>query len=350
MQSQALGILSAVSGSPYFNLLEGAMASLIESLTQSLTPDLVGQIGKSAGLDNSLVNKGLGVVGPLVTGALANTSQSPLGMDSLMKLMPQSGGSSGIGNLVSMITGGGASSSMLSGLFGPGLSAITGTLERSLGFKVAPLIGMAAPLVMNLVGQTMKARNLDKAGVAQMLQEEHKQFVSSGSEASKLVMKALDAGKDAAVAKARYSADQWTKVRLAPSVVAKAVMDASPSGAIGRSKELAAVASTITESRNTASPTSLVNLAFDVDLTASETNLLKQSPNLPVSVIRDAVVAVSTNSPGDASEYGRLLVNVATRVAEASKEGGFLGIGGTRVSENEQKTINEIRAMVGIAA
>ena len=138
------------------------MASLIGSLTQSLTPDLVGQIGKSVGLDNSLVNKGLGVVGPLVTGALANKAQSPLGIDGLMKLMPQSGGASGIGSLVSMITGGGASSSMLSSLFGPGLSAITGTLERSLGFKVAPLIAMATPLVMNFVGQTMKSQNLDK--------------------------------------------------------------------------------------------------------------------------------------------------------------------------------------------
>jgi hypothetical protein len=37
-------------------------------------------------------------------------------------------------------------------------------------------------------------------------------------------------------------------------------------------------------------------------------------------------------------------------VAEASKEGGFLGVGGTRVSEPEQKAIDEIRAVVGIAA
>jgi hypothetical protein len=101
------------------------MASLIETLTQSLTPDLVGQIGKSVGLENSLVNKGLGVVGPLVTGALANTAQSPLAMDGLMKLIPQTSGSSGLGSLVSMITGGGASTSTLSGLLGPGMSAIT---------------------------------------------------------------------------------------------------------------------------------------------------------------------------------------------------------------------------------
>jgi hypothetical protein len=325
------------------------MASLIESLTQSLTPDLVGQIGKGVGLDNSLVSKGLGVMGPLVTGALANSAQSPLGMDALMKLMPQTGSSSGIGSLVSMITGGGASSSMLSGLFGPGLSAISGTLERSLGFKVGPLMAMAAPLVMNLVGQTMKSRNLDKAGVAQLLQDEHKQFINSGSETSKLVMKALDAGKEAAVSKARYSAEQWSKVRTAPMLAAQAVMDASPSGAYGRSKELAAVASAITAFRNTASPTSLVNLAFDEDLTSSETGALKEKSAPPIGAIREAVAAVAANSPRDVSEYGRLLVSVATQVAEASKEGGFLGVGGTRVSESEQKTIDEIRALVGKA-
>jgi len=326
------------------------MASLIETLTQSLTPDLVGQIGKSVGLENSLVNKGLGVVGPLVTGALANTAQSPLGMDGLMKLIPQTSGSSGLGSLVSMITGGGASTNTLSGLLGPGMSAITGTLERSLGFKIGPLLGMAAPLVMSLLGQTIKSQNLDKTGVAQLLQQEHQQFMSSGSDTSKLVMKALDAGKEATVVKARYSADQWATVRLAPMAVAQAVMAASPSGAIGRSKELAAATSAIAAGKETASPTSLVSLAFDTDLTSSEIDVLKQNPAPATTLIRDAVAAVSTNSPADSSEYGRFLVNVATQVAEASKEGGFLGVGGTRVSEDEQKAIDQVRRAVGAAA
>jgi hypothetical protein len=78
-----------------------------------------------------------------------------------------------------------------------------------------------SPLVMNLLGQTIKSQSLDKAGEAQLLQQEHQQFMSSGSDASKLVMKALDAGKEAAVVKARYSADQWAKVRLAPIAVAR---------------------------------------------------------------------------------------------------------------------------------
>ena len=75
------------------------------------------------------------------------------------------------------------------------MSAIAGTLERTLGLRLALSSGMAAPLVLKLLGQTKK--NLDKAGVAQLLQQEFKQFTSSGSDTSRLVMKALDAGKEA---------------------------------------------------------------------------------------------------------------------------------------------------------
>jgi hypothetical protein len=39
-------------------------------------------------------------------------------------------------------------------------------------------------------------------------------------------------------------------------------------------------------------------------------------------------------------------VAVSRQVAEATKEGGFLGIGGTRVSEEEHQAIAEITAAV----
>ena len=87
-----------------------------------------------------------------------------------------------------------------------------------------------------------------------------------------------------------------------------------------------------------------------MDLTSNEKDVLTRNAASALDVIRDAVAAVSANSPRDASEYGRLLLNVASQVAEASKEGGFLGIGGTRVNEEEQKAIDQIRKVVGIAA
>lgn len=43
-----------------------------------------------------------------------------------------------------------------------------------------------------------------------------------------------------------------------------------------------------------------------------------------------------------------MLVSVAQKVSEAAKEGGFLGFGGTRVSEQEAATIKELSAALGL--
>ena len=67
------------------------MASLLESLTQSLTPDVMGAIGKTTGLDLNQATKGLGVVGPLITSALASRASTPDGLSGLMNAMSPAG-------------------------------------------------------------------------------------------------------------------------------------------------------------------------------------------------------------------------------------------------------------------
>ena len=54
--------------------------------------------------------------------------------------------------------------------------------------------------------------------------------------------------------------------------------------------------------------------------------------------------------PEESAEYRQFVLSVAQRVAEAGKEGGFLGIGGTRVSAVETRAIEEIAAALGAAA
>lgn len=48
-------------------------------------------------------------------------------------------------------------------------------------------------------------------------------------------------------------------------------------------------------------------------------------------------------------EYRRFLMNVATRVAEAHRE-GFMGMSGDRVSEAEQQALAEIADAAGDSA
>ena len=44
-----------------------------------------------------------------------------------------------------------------------------------------------------------------------------------------------------------------------------------------------------------------------------------------------------------------MLVSVAEQAANASKEGGFLGFGGVRVSDKEQAFITEVKTATAVA-
>jgi hypothetical protein len=44
-----------------------------------------------------------------------------------------------------------------------------------------------------------------------------------------------------------------------------------------------------------------------------------------------------------------MIMSVAEKAASASKEGGFLGFGGVRVSNAEQSFLNEVKAALQLA-
>ena len=48
------------------------------------------------------------------------------------------------------------------------------------------------------------------------------------------------------------------------------------------------------------------------------------------------------HSPDEAQAYKTWLASIARRVAEASKEGGFLNMGGTLVSNKEEEALQEL--------
>jgi hypothetical protein len=52
-------------------------------------------------------------------------------------------------------------------------------------------------------------------------------------------------------------------------------------------------------------------------------------------------------SPEEAREYKEWAMQIAESVAKAAKEGGFLGIGGTRVSEGEKEAFAQIADALG---
>src|SRR5262245_46817179 len=123
-------------------------------------------------------------------------------------------------------------------------------------------------------------------------------------------------------------------------------MGASPSGVVGIAKEVGALAEVVTTLKKTSSPSSLFSLIAADDVTKEELKALPTDKTAMLGLVKSSVAAVAANNPIEAASYGQYLVDLATKVAEASKEGGFLGIGGTRVSEAEQVAIDQIRAAV----
>jgi len=79
----------------------------------------------------------------------------------------------------------------------------------------------------------------------------------------------------------------------------------------------------------------------------------QQMANLKTAVLErvksTAALVAAKATPAEAQAYKAMLVGVAEQAANASKEGGFLGFGGVRVSDKEQAFIAEVKAAAGIA-
>jgi hypothetical protein len=59
---------------------------------------------------------------------------------------------------------------------------------------------------------------------------------------------------------------------------------------------------------------------------------------------------LDAKAPGDAPAFKAWLNGISQKVAAASKEGGFLGIGGVQVSDAEKATLGDIAKALGASA
>jgi hypothetical protein len=59
---------------------------------------------------------------------------------------------------------------------------------------------------------------------------------------------------------------------------------------------------------------------------------------------------VDAKAPDDSAAFKDWLRQISQHVAEAAKEGGFLGIGGVLVSDAEKATLAEISSALGLGS
>jgi hypothetical protein len=161
--------------------------------------------------------------------------------------------------------------------------------------------------------------------------------------------------------KSNFAPDEW-KVLLESVIAAGiAVTAAEPSGLWGLLKESFAGGTALAKAKSDPGANALIKAVVDDFNTAEGSaardalkNKFKDSKPTEIKdkcieTLREAAAIVDAKAPGDAAAYKGWLQQISQHVAEASKEGGFLGVGGVPVSEAEKATLTEISSALKAA-
>jgi hypothetical protein len=158
-----------------------------------------------------------------------------------------------------------------------------------------------------------------------------------------------------------FTPEQWQALRSAPQLVAVATAAAGNSGLLGSLSEGIAMASQIAEAARGDNP--LLREIFGKDEIRHSQDEIRamlkgvtdkdafnaRLQESAASNVRDAMTALTTKGASDDLDaYRRLLGGIADKIANASKEGGFLGFGGERVSEGERVFLGRLNELLGV--
>ena len=163
--------------------------------------------------------------------------------------------------------------------------------------------------------------------------------------------------------KAAFTAEEWNQVLGGVFMAGFAVTAADPSGLWGLLKETFASGRALIEAKRNANASEL-SKAIVSDMETSEGRSAAQDyvkarlqgakreeiKQRAIDALRAVAAIVDQNAASDAAAYKAWLLQIANNVAEASKEGGFLGFGGVDVSDAEKATLTEIAAALGTRA
>jgi hypothetical protein len=153
--------------------------------------------------------------------------------------------------------------------------------------------------------------------------------------------------------KANFTPEEWQQVLGGVFMAGFAVTAADPSGLWGLLKETFASGRALMEAKSSANE---LSKAIVSDLETSEGRTAAQQyvkgrlqgakgeevKQRAIDALRSAAAIVDQKAAADAAGFKSWLLAIAGNVAEASKEGGFLGFGGVPVSPAEKATLAEI--------
>lgn len=145
--------------------------------------------------------------------------------------------------------------------------------------------------------------------------------------------------------KASFNAEDWAVITTAPALAGLLVASSEPGGNL---RESVALSRGYAEAR-ARQPGELLEDILTTAPSLDPAHRPKTPEDIRTAALAQLRAAVRVLDRGahddELVEYKRFVYSLAETVAKAHKEGGFLGIGGKPVSENEQKALDAIAAI-----
>ncbi len=159
-------------------------------------------------------------------------------------------------------------------------------------------------------------------------------------------------------AKTDFTPEAWDALLKGPLAVNIYIVAADPS-VFGSIKEVMALSKDIVETLAKPDTGELLRYMLadlqDKDTVKRLMPNVKGSPDEVKAALRAEIEAAlqvleEKATPEESQEIRQWMYDLAVRTAEASKEGGFLGIGAVRVSPQEKQALEELAELLGVEA
>jgi hypothetical protein len=163
--------------------------------------------------------------------------------------------------------------------------------------------------------------------------------------------------------KSNFTADEWKLLLESVTMAGIAISASDPSGLWGLLKESFAGGTALAAAQADPTTKPLIKAVVADFATAQGRTIARDALKEKLAGLKPAEIktkciealgqagaVVDAKAPDDAAAFKAWLRQISQHVAEASKEGGFLGIGGERVSDAEKATLKEISGALKLAA
>ena len=163
--------------------------------------------------------------------------------------------------------------------------------------------------------------------------------------------------------KQSFTPEEWTKILESTMLAGMAVTAAEPSGLWGLLKEGFASSSALAAAKADSGSSELVKAVIAEYETTEGRAAIQEAlrkrfagskpgdaVQRSLDNLREVSAILAAKAPGDAPAFKAWLSSISQKVAEASSEGGFLGIGGVQVSDAEKATLSDIAKALGTSA